>query len=285
METISFVERASRLGQGSSESALSDRQWLRRWIDPKVIVVGSGVVALVMIACRVYQQVYAWTAGIDSTSPEFQAYWMRLLYALFAIEAIAAAASWGAVWMTRPRDFSKLTTAEELRRFGRFVAIIFCYVFAVFWAGSFFAEQDASWHQTVVRDTSFTPSHIILFYFSFPVYIILGITAYLYGMTRLPRFAARHSLPWVIAVAGPFMLLPVVAYNEWAHSFWILEERFTAPVHYWFTFFAWSGFGLGGLLLQACDYLYELVTGKPQTFVGTGGPKEDPALEFEREVA
>jgi methane/ammonia monooxygenase subunit C len=208
-----------------------------------------------------------------------------MLFGQLAFEAIAAAGIWGYVWLSRPRDLSRLETREELRRFGVFVALIFCYVFAVFWAASFFGEEDASWHQTVVRDTSFTPSHIVLFYWAFPIYIILGITAYLYGMTRLPRFAARHSLPWLIGVTGPFMLLPVVAFNEWAHSFWILEERFSAPVHWGFMIFAWSGLGLGGLLLQACDYLHEMTTGRAQTYEGTHGPEHDPALAFEREAS
>jgi len=56
-------------------------------------------------------------------------------------------------------------------------------------------------------------------------------------------------------------------------------------VHWWFVIFAWSGLGLGGLLLQACDYLHELTTGRAQTYEGTGGPDHDPALDFEREAS
>ena len=124
----------------------------------------------------------------------------------------------------------------------------------------------------------------MLFYGSFPLFIILGIAAYLYTRTRLPRFAARHSLPFLIAVTGPFMLLPVVGYNEWAHSYWILEERFAAPVHAAFMLFAWTGLGLGGLLLQFCDYIYELTTGEAQSYE-KGVPASDPALDFEQEDA
>jgi methane/ammonia monooxygenase subunit C len=255
------------------------------WMNKRIMITGVIVITVLAVSARLYQQVYAWTAGLDSTSPEFQTYWMNMLYAIFVFEGLAAASLWGYVWFSRPKTLENLEPREELRRLGVLVSIIFVYVFAVYWAASFFAEQDATWHQTVVRDTSFTPSHIMLFYGSFPVYIILGVTAYLYSRTRLPRFAARHSLPWVIAVAGPFMLLPVVAYNEWAHSYWILEERFAAPVHWWFIFFAWTGFGLGGLLLQICDQVYELVTGKAQTYATKGAPATDPALDFEQEVA
>lgn len=255
------------------------------WINKNIIIAGTLILATLAIALRAYQQAYAWTTGLDATAPEFQTYWIHLLFAIFAVEGIVAASLWGYVWFTRPRSLENIEPREELRRLGVLVSIICVYVFAVFWTASFFAEQDASWHQTVVRDTSFTPSHIALFYWSMPIYIIVGITAYLYSRTRLPRFAARHSLPWLIAVAGPFMLLPVVGYNEFAHSYWVLEERFAAPVHWGFTFFAWSGFGLAGLLLQACDYAYELITGKTQTYTAKGAPPTDPALEFEREVA
>jgi methane/ammonia monooxygenase subunit C len=252
------------------------------WVNKSVIVVGITVVAALTVAARIYEQIYAWKAGLDATAPEFQTYWMHMLYAIFVFETSLSAGLWGYVWFSRPKDLDRLKPREELRRLGVALSMIFVYVFAVFIGASFFAEQDATWHQTVVRDTSFTPSHIMLFYGSFPLFIILGIAAYLYTRTRLPRFAARHSLPFLIAVTGPFMLLPVVGYNEWAHSYWILEERFAAPVHTAFMLFAWTGLGLAGLLLQICDYLYELTTGKAQSYE-KGTPASDPALHFEQE--
>jgi methane/ammonia monooxygenase subunit C len=279
---VASLVNTSKIGGVAAQSEVAAAS---RWISPAFIASVCGIIAILMIAARIYQQEYAWSMGLDAMSPEFQKYWMNLLFGQFALEAVAAGGIWGYIWFSRPRDLDQLQPTEELRRFGVFVALITTYVFAVFWAASFFAEEDASWHQTVVRDTSFTPSHIILFYWAFPIYIIMGIASYLYGRTRLPRFAARHSLPWLIAVTVPFMLLPVVAFNEWAHIFWILEERFAAPVHWWFVIFAWAGLGLGGLLMQACDYLHELTTGKAQTYEGTKVPACDPALEFEREAS
>src|SRR5665647_2968518 len=52
------------------------------------------------------------------------------------------------------------------------------YLFGVYWGGSFFTEQDASWHQVIIRDTSFTPSHVVVFYGSFPMYIVCGVASY-----------------------------------------------------------------------------------------------------------
>jgi len=133
------------------------------------------------------------------------------------------------------------------------------YAFCVYFTGSFFAEMDASWHQTVVRDTAFTPSHVILFYGTIPLYILFGVGGFLYAMTRLPRFADRISIPYALAVAGPFLILPNLGYNEWGHAFWMMEEFFSAPLHWGFVVLGWSVLALGGLLLQIARHVFEIM--------------------------
>ena len=108
------------------------------------------------------------------------------------------------------------------------------YTFAVYWAGSYFAEQDNSWHQVSIRDTPFTANHIIEFYFNFPFYVLLGGSAWLYARTRLPLYAKGISLPLTLAVIGPFMIFVSVGFNEWGHTFWFREEFFAAPIHWGF---------------------------------------------------
>ena len=135
------------------------------------------------------------------------------------------------------------------------------YTFAVYWAGSYFAEQDNSWHQVAIRDTPFTANHIIEFYFNFPMYIILGGCAWLYARTRLPLNAKGISLPLTLAVFGPFMILVSVGFNEWGHTFWFREEFFAAPIHYGFVIGGWFALGVGGILLQAVTRLIELIDG------------------------
>jgi methane/ammonia monooxygenase subunit C len=164
------------------------------------------------------------------------------------------------VWLTRDRHLDQLKPALELKRYVTFITLIFIYAFTFYWAGSFFAEQDASWHQVVVRDTSFTPSHIAVFYFSFPLFIIQGVALLLYATTRLPLYAKGVSIPLVMAVVGPFMLLPNVGFNEWGHAFWIMEEYFTVPLHYGFVFFGWAILALGGILVQIMSRLTVLFT-------------------------
>lgn len=229
----------------------------RKVLDPRLLFLGMTIVSTIFVSIRLFQQAFAWTAGLDSTAPEFATHWMRLLYMEIAAEAVLAVSLWGYIWKTRDRNLDALKPEEELRRYFTFIAWLFMYVFAVYWAG-FFAEQDATWHQTVVRDTEFTPSHIPLFFGALPLFSIMGVSSYLYAHTRIPLFNRAHSVPFLIAVAGPFMMLPNVGFNEWGHTFWIMEEIFSAPLHAGFVIFGWAAICLGGILMQALPRIIEL---------------------------
>jgi methane/ammonia monooxygenase subunit C len=151
-------------------ATLDDRSAASRpLMNYPLLVGGMLVLSVLFVSLRIYQQIFAWTTGLDSTSVEFQTYWMRVLYLEFALEGIAAVAIWGWIWRSRDRNLAALAPSEELRRYMRLIAWLMMYVFAVYWA-EFFAEQDATWHQTVVRDTEFTPSHIPLFFGAMPVF-------------------------------------------------------------------------------------------------------------------
>ncbi len=54
------------------------------------------------------------------------------------------------------------------------------------------------------------------------------------------------------------MMLPNVGFNEWGHTFWIMEEIFSAPLHAGFVVFAWAALCLGGILMQAIPRIVEL---------------------------
>lgn len=206
---------------------------------------------LVFYVCvRLYQGWAGWKFGLDSTQPEFDIYWMRVLYTEVIALPIIGITWLGYLWFTRDRHLDQIQPEEELRRYFVLLGMILVYVVAVYYGASYFAEQDGSWHQTVVRDTSFTPSHICIFYLSFPVYIMIGSAAFMYATTRVPRFAKRISIPFTLAVVGPFMILPNVGLNEWGHAFWIMEEWFTAPLHWGFVVLSWTGLALFGLALQ-----------------------------------
>jgi methane/ammonia monooxygenase subunit C len=202
---------------------------------------------------RWYEEVYGWSAGLDAFAPEFKTYWMNWLYIETALYIPLFAAIGGYLWKTRTRDMDALTSTEVLTNHFHHLVWLVAYGIAIYWGASFYTEQDGTWHQTVIRDTDFTPSHIIEFYMSYPIYILTGWGAFMYARTRIPCFAKGVSLPYLVVIVGPFMILPNVGLNEWGHTFWWMEELFVAPLHYGFVFFGWMALGLCGLLCQIFD--------------------------------
>jgi len=217
-----------------------------------------SVVALIFAAYRVYQHATAFTVGLDYFSPEFQQYWMRLLYIQLPVLTLVGAGIVGWLLMTRDRDLDKLQPAEELRRYFVLLSQILLFAIIAYLTASPFTEADAAWHQVTVRDTDFTPTHIVLFYFAIPMFIISGLAAFVYARTRLPQFADRVSLPFALLVAGPIMIMPNLGLNEWGHTFFYAEELFAAPIHWGFVLLGWSAFAAGGLLVQLLSRIVEL---------------------------
>lgn len=216
-------------------------------------------ISAIFIGARLYQQAFAWEYGLDSRAPEFEIYWMTVFYAEITIIAVGGMGLWTYIWVTRDRDLASVTPRQELRRQFNGLIWIFAFAFSFYWGGSFLAEQDAAWHQTVIRDTSFTPSHIFLFYLGSPLSNVIGIAGFLYAHTRLPQFQGRISLPFVLGISGPILILPNVGYNEWGHTFWLMEEYFTAPLHWGFVILGWSALALGGILLQFVSRVAQLL--------------------------
>ena len=168
---------------------------------------------------RWYEGVYGWSAGLDSFAPEFETYWMNFLYIEMVLEVVTASVLWGYIWKTRDRKVMSITPREELRRHFTHWVWLVMYGIAIYYGASYFTEQDGTWHQTIVRDTDFTPSHVIEFYLSYPIYIITGVSAFLYAKTRLPTYQQGLPLQYLVSVIGPFMILPNVGLNEWGHTF------------------------------------------------------------------
>jgi methane/ammonia monooxygenase subunit C len=243
--------------------AMADQKKMPPWYlrDLYRYLSAFGILTAIYMGFRIYQGAYGVSTGLDSTDPVFDTYWMRLLNFELVFIALFAPIAWGYLWFSRDKNLDTLEPKEEIRRYFTLTMFISVYTFAVYWAGSYFAEQDNSWHQVAIRDTPFTANHIIEFYFNFPMYIILGGYAWLYARTRLPLNAKGISLPLTLAVVGPFMLLVSVGFNEWGHTFWFREEFFAAPIHWGFVISGWFALGVGGILLQAVTRLIELLDG------------------------
>ena len=241
------------------EAPLLNKPWL---------AFAFGIYALFYTWVRWYEGVYGWAAGLDSFAPEFETYWMNFLYTEIVLEVTTASILWGFIWKTRDRDLANITPREELRRNMTHLIWLFAYANAIYWGASYFTEQDGTWHQTIVRDTDFTPSHIIEFYLSYPIYIITGSASFMYAKTRLPTYQEGLHLMYLVAVIGPFMILPNVGLNEWGHTFWFMEELFVAPLHYGFVFFGWLALAIAGVLLQVFQSFSNLIGNELMDQVG-----------------
>jgi len=129
----------------------------------------------------------------------------------------------------------------------------------VFISGPIAGESDAAWHQVVIRDTDFTPTHIGLFYGCFPALIITGVGSFLYAKTRLPQHIKKSHVALGIAIGGPILIMPNVGFNEWGHTFFYAEELFNAPVHWGFAGLGLALLALGGIAVQIVSRTKDLI--------------------------
>lgn len=213
-----------------------------------------GILSLAVIAVlgtyRWYLHNYSFSVGLDYFEPIFETYWMSLFYTQLVVVALATTGGLIALWLTREKNLSALSPAAELQRY-YFIFGMLSVVAGLFVIGlQIYAEADAAWHQVTIRDTDFTPTHIILFYFVAPALVGFLLNAGLWLHTRMPDFANRVSIPLLIVVMGPMLILPNLGFNEWGHTFFYAEELFAAPIHYGFVILGWGFFGLTGLLAQ-----------------------------------
>jgi len=230
-----------------------------------MFLVSLVILSAVYVGYRMYQQAHGMTVGLDSTDPAFEATWMRLFYIQMPVLFGIAAAVQVYLIATRERDMDNVAPAVELRRYFYLTMWLVVYTFTFYWTGSFFAEGDGNWHQTVLRDTPITPSHIVLFYACIPIYLLFGVGSFVYAMTRIPAFCRGISLMHVFAVVGPFLILPNLGYNEWGHAYWLTEEIFSHPLHWGFVVLGWNALALAGVLMQIIARMRELL---PQVFKG-----------------
>jgi methane/ammonia monooxygenase subunit C len=231
----------------------------RRPFALRTFMIGGAILAAILIGLRLYEQAFGWSMGLDSFSDDYRTYWNTLLVVSVPASLLTGCAVAGYMWRTRDRNLDAVTPAEELRRYHVLTQWLALYGLALFLGLSFFTEQTAVWHMSAVRDSDFTPSNIVTFYIAYPMFVVFGVTAYAYAVTRLPFFSKGYSLPFCVMLVGTFMTIPNVGLNEWGHTFWVLDEGFASPLHWGFAFFGWMALGCFGVTLQILARMRELM--------------------------
>jgi methane/ammonia monooxygenase subunit C len=222
--------------------------WMGGW---KTCIWGTLAIVVLTAVHWWYIWLHAWTAGIDASSPEFTKYFRSLVWIQLILIGAGTGLWWG--WLVRTgRQLVdvKVTADEEVRRIAVFWGLISMTSLTLYVMASFWPNQDGSWHQTAIRDTALTPAHIPMFYWWFPAGITMTVGTYLYGRYRLPKvYGAEKGFPWsfFFLIAASVTEVMQVAFNEWAHSLWILEEIFAAPFHWPFVFYGWLAAGIFAL--------------------------------------
>lgn len=220
--------------------------------------VGASIV--LFVAYRLYMNEYSFTVGLDYFTPEFEYYWMRLMYAQLALITLLVVIVVPALWITRETDPDAVSPKLELQRYYTMFSLMAVASVASFVALGLFAEADAAWHQVTIRDTDFTPTHIGLFYFAMPLMFAGMLMAFVWIHTRLPDFQRRISIPFTFLAIGPALVFPNLGFNEWGHTFFYAEELFGSPVHYGFFVLGLGFFAFGGFLVQCYTRIAKLTT-------------------------
>ena len=253
-------------GQATPQVAARADRGEDRLSPAKLLLPVAGMVTL-MVVVRLYQTRFGFSTGLDASSPEFARHWYPWL-AFNLVFGVGGVAAW-CIWLARTRcgrcvEQFNATGAIDHRHERYHLWSFLCILSANFvwiFGWTLLVELDEAWHQSVLRDTSLTPTHIFIFYLHAPVMLGMVVAGALYGRTRLPGLWGPRkgiALAYVLSAGANFSFLMIEALNEFGHSLWVFEERFGNPLH-------WP-LGIGGLgmlaliplLIQALDRVAEL---------------------------
>lgn len=241
-----------RIGPGPTD-------WMGGW---KVAVFGSLALCALAGVHWWYEAREAWTIGIDASTPEFTQYYRTLFWGQLLLLGAGTGLWWGWLVRTGNKIIDQAVTAEEeVRRIAVFWGLVAMSSFTLFFMASFWPNQDASWHQTAIRDTALTPPHIAMFFLWFPLGITMTVGTYLYGRYRLPKvYGPQKGFPWsfFFLIGASITEMMQVAFNEWGHSVWIAEEFFAAPFHWPFVTYGWLASGIFALWAETVIRLLQI---------------------------
>ena len=240
--------------------------WLGGW---KWGLLSLPILLGIAVIYRIYQGFTALSIGTDSSTWAF--FWA---YEFLVVVEVVGVGLFTILWWrwilrsakTLPEARGMLITRrEEVRRIAVFWGLVGATSCNLYIEASFWPNQDGAWHQTLVRDTAFTPSHDPMFYLFFPLGVALAIGTYLYGRTRLPAvYGAWRGFPWsfFLLIAATVTEVSQVAMNEWGHSVNLgnagAEEFFSVWFHWPFVLYGWLAGGIFALWGETILRLYQI---------------------------
>lgn len=236
---------ASRKDLREPEQGPSPIDWGTGW---KPLFWSCALIIAANIFLWVWDYNYAFTAGLNSASREFTIYYRSLFWAELISIGIITGVWYG--WLIRNGRAvlgKPIPHAEEVRRIAVLWSMIGATSLSVYIEASFWPNWDGSWHQTMVRDTALTPTHIPMFYFFFPLSVVLALGSYIYGRFWIPAvYGKDKGFPWsfFLLITAAVLECVQVAFNEWGHSLWISEEFFAVPFHWPFVLYGWLAGGM-----------------------------------------
>jgi methane/ammonia monooxygenase subunit C len=267
----------------STQRALGVREgvWPTDWFGGwKTLFWSCGLLLIANLFLWVWDYKFAFTAGLNSASRDFTLHYRTLFWGELLIVGGFAGIWYG--WLVRSGRsvlHIEITPAEEVRRIAVLWGIIGATSLSLYIEASFWPNWDGAWHQTMVRDTALTPTHIPMFYFFFPLSVVLAFGAYLYGRFRIPAvYGAQKGFPWsfFLLIAAAVLEFVQVAFNEWGHSLWLSEEFFSVPFHWPFVTYGWLASGMFAVWGETILRLFEIekaakIIEIPQQTAAAGG--------------
>lgn len=244
--------------------------WMVGW---KSLFVGCALVMAANVFLWFWNYAYMFTAGLNSASMEFTMYYRSLFWGEVIVLGIFTGVWFG--WLIRNgREIQKqpCERSEEVRRIAVLWSLIGATSLTVYLMASFWPNWDGSWHQTMVRDTALTPTHIPMFYFFFPLSVTLAVGSYLYGRFWIPAvYSADKGFPWsfFLLISAAVLECMTVAANEWGHSLWISEEIFSVPFHWPFVVYGWLASGMFAVWGETIIRLFEIEKAEEAATSGT----------------
>jgi len=254
------VQRAPKRGAPPATDPLyGPVGWLGGWAS---LFYGSALIILANTFLWVWDYNFNFLYGLDSSTPGFASHYRTIFWAELIVIGLLAGIWFG--WLVRTgreMEGKQPDPAEETRRIAVLWSLIGMTSLSAYIEASFWPNWDGAWHQTMVRDTALTPAHIPMFYFFFPLTIVLAIGSYLWGRWRLPAvYSTSFGFPWsfFLLITASVLEMIQVAFNEWGHSLWISEEFFATPFHWPFVFYGWLAGGMFAVWGETILRLFEV---------------------------